>query len=435
MIVERMTDLIGNTPMLKIPESVHGLKNVDLYAKLEMMNPFGSVKDRTAWGMIKDDINDIVREKKTVFENSSGNTAKALQAIGASHGIQVKLVTGLSRVETQKDVILFMGSDIEEFAAANDCFDPSDPNDPQFLIQKAVQEQPGKIYFPSQFTNEKNPDIHYETTGAEILADLGRVDYFYGGLGTTGSSLGIARRLRAENPDLVSVGVTSEKNHFIPGIRSLDQMWESGLFEKKNYEEMITLKEKPCIEAMLELSRKLGLLCGPSSAANYLGAVTHLKKIDASLASRKTAVFLVGDRAEWYMDYVRERMPEVFKERPRPNSFASFEFSDADPAPQIAGAEVEKWITENDPLVIDIRSHIAFRLHHLKGAINIPQVTFEGLIDGADPFPKDRKILLACAVGEKTRRHAAYLQRRGYDVMSVAEGMRGLIMMPHLLAA
>ena len=107
------------------------------------------------------------------------------------HGVKVKIVSGLSKVQEQKDIIHFLGADLEEFAAANDCFDPNDPNDPQFLIEKAVQESPDKIFFTSQFTNEKNTQIHKETTGQEIVSDLGKVDYYFGGLGTTGSSRGI----------------------------------------------------------------------------------------------------------------------------------------------------------------------------------------------------------------------------------------------------
>ena len=92
MIVDKMTDLIGNTPMLKIDSAVTGLKNIDLYAKLEMMNPFGSVKDRTAWGMIKDDLEHIKSHNMTIYENSSGNTAKSLQAIAGMHGVKFRLV-------------------------------------------------------------------------------------------------------------------------------------------------------------------------------------------------------------------------------------------------------------------------------------------------------------------------------------------------------
>ena len=240
MIVEKITDLIGNTPLLKIPAEIHGLKNIDLYGKLEMMNPFGSVKDRIAWGMIKDDLDDIKAKGQTIFENSSGNTAKALQAIATMNGVSTKLITYLAKVDQVKDVVRMMGAEIEEVLGGSECFDPNDPNDPQFLIERAVKENPAAAYFPSQFTNEKNPEVHYETTGKEIADDLGSIDYFFGGLGTSGSTLGAARRIRDDvNPDLVTVGICAAKNDFIPGIRSLDQMWESGLFVKEHYQDFV----------------------------------------------------------------------------------------------------------------------------------------------------------------------------------------------------
>lgn len=427
MIVESITDLIGNTPLLKIPAHVHGLKNVELYGKMEMMNPFGSVKDRTAWGMIKDDLEMLKERNMTIFENSSGNTAKSLQAIAGLHGLKVRLVTGLGRVPEQRDMILQLGADIEEFAAASDCFDASDPNDPQFLIEKAVREHPGEIYFPSQFTNAKNPEYHYDTTGKEIVDDLGRVDFFYGGLGTTGSSLGVNRRLLEANPKTVCVGVAAAKHHFIPGIRSLDQMWESGLFERENYQELVSLKEGEVVDAMLELNRKVGLLCGPSSAANYLGAVQYLQALDAGFTEKQVAVFLVCDRAEWYVSYVRDRRPDVFKEEMKPNGFVAFDMDDVDTAPQMEPEALNAFIAEKNPLVIDVRSSMAYGMKSIPGAINIPVGLFEKLIDDAEPFPKDRPILLVCAVGEKTKKHAAYLQGRGYEVYSVKKGMRAVV--------
>ena len=435
MIAERITDLIGNTPLLKIPAEVHGLERVTLYAKLEMLNPFGSLKDRTAWGIIRDEIDELKTSGKTIVENSSGNTAKALQAIAGTYGLGVRLVTGLARVREQRDAMVHLGAEVEEFASASDCFDPNDPNDPQYLIQKAVQNNPGKYFFPSQFTNKKNVAIHYETTGAEIVRDLGPIDFYFGGLGTTGSSLGINRRLKEANPNTTCVGVTAEKGHFIPGIRSLDQMWESGLFEKENYDTVIPLREKQVIDAMMDLNRKVGLLCGPSSGANYLGALLHLKENLPKIEGNVTAVFLACDRVEWYYSYIRERSPEVFRETPKPTSFAAFDFNPFQTSPSILPSALEAWIAEHNPLIIDVRSKIAFNLSRIRGAMNIPQPIFEQMIDDSRPFSEQRPILLVCAVGEKTKKHVAYLTERGYRAFSLEKGMRGVQGTPAILAA
>ncbi|MBK9140986.1 MAG: pyridoxal-phosphate dependent enzyme [Candidatus Melainabacteria bacterium] len=424
MKYQRITDMIGNTPVLEIPSSVHGLENIDLYAKLEMMNPFGSVKDRIAWGLVKDDIEGIQEKGQTIYENSSGNTAKALQVIASMYGVKTKLITYLAKVDGVKDIVRMLGAEIEEVLGGSECFDPNDPNDPQYLIAKMVKEDPDKAYFPSQFTNPKNPDVHYESTGKEIADDLGRVDYFFGGLGTSGSTLGAARRLKVEgSPDLVTVGICASKNDFIPGIRSLDQMWESGLFEKENYADFVYVDSGEAVDAMMELVRKVGILCGPTSGASYLGSLRYLKQIDAGLTERKTAVFIVCDRVEWYVDYIRQRRPELFGQTRKPGSLRSFALEPEGVNAVVKVENVEDFIAEHDPLIIDVRGNLAYKMTTMPGAINIPWELFETMIDAADPFPKDRAILLVCPVGEKTTRYAAYLQTRNYRAYSLEGGI------------
>jgi cysteine synthase B len=424
MIVESMKELIGKTPLLRIPASFHGLPNVEVYAKLELLNPFGSVKDRTAWALIEDEIDGIAAGKKTIFENSSGNTAKALQAIAGLYGVKVRLVTGLSRVQEQKDLIYHLGGDVEEFATANDCFDPNDPNDPQFLIQKAANENPGAIFFPSQFTNDKNTKVHYRTTGEELLQDLGAVDYFFGGLGTTGSSLGIAKRLREAMPDSQCVGIVPKKHNFIPGIRSMDQMWESGLFERRNYEAFVEVGERESLEMMLRLNRELALLGGPSTGANMLGLIRHMKTVVPTLTKPVKAVFIACDRVEWYLSYLKQRMPEVYAEPAKPDSLCQFEFDDGSPLYVVEASEIENLTTQPHTRIIDIRSPVAFKAARIPGSINIPEAIFESLIDSGEPFPDDEAILLVCAVGDKTRRLAAFMRRKGCTAFSLDGGMR-----------
>lgn len=424
MIYERITDMIGNTPLLKIPEEVHGLPNIDLYAKLEMMNPFGSVKDRVAWGLVKDDIESIRANGQTIYENSSGNTAKALQVIASMYGVNTKLITYLAKVDGVKDIIRLLGAEIEEVLGGSECFDPNDPNDPQFLIEKAVKNNPGKAYFPSQFTNPKNPDVHYATTGKEIADDLGRVDYFFGGLGTSGSTLGAARRLRAEtSPDMQTIGICASKNDFIPGIRALDQMWESGLFTKDNYADFTYVDSGESVDAMMELVHRVGILCGPTSGASYLGTLRYLQPIAPTLTERKTAVFIVCDRLEWYMDYIRARRPHLFNQTPKPGSLRAFTAPAANDHASIPAAEAASWITENNPMIIDVRGNLAYKMTTLPGAINIPWEVFETMIDSADPFPKDKPLLLVCPVGEKTAHYAAYLRGRGYNAFGLGGGI------------
>lgn len=424
MIAEKITDLIGNTPLLKIPAHVHGLHNIDLYAKLEMMNPFGSVKDRVAWAMLKDDIEELKATNKPIYERSSGNTAKALQAIANLYGVDVKLVTNLAKVDVVKDIVRMMGADIHEISGASECYDPNDPNDPRHIIDRMIKESENDGFFTAQFDNPKNPDIHYQTTGKEIIDDLGSIDYFFGGLGTSGSTLGVSRRIRDDiNPDLKTIGICATKKDYIPGIRPFEEMWEAGVFVKDNYNDFVFVDSGESCDAMMELVKKCGVLCGPTSGASYLGTLKYLREIDPTLTTRKKAVFIVCDRMEWYTEYVRERRPDFFQQPIKEGSIKLFSSPTANDDYIVPAETASQWIDEKKPLIIDVRGNLAYKMMTIPGAINIPIELFEKMVDGQSPFPKDQSLLLICPVGEKTIHYAAYLQSRGYNAFSLEGGI------------
>ena len=424
MIIERMTDLIGNTPMLKIPAHVTGLKNIELYAKLEMLNPFGSVKDRTAWAMVKDDVADIENSGKTIYENSSGNTAKSLQAIANIYGLKFRLVSALAKVQEQKEVLQIMGAEIEEIATASDCFDPTDPNDPQYLIERKMAMNPDGVYFPSQFTNMKNPRFHEDTTAREIANDLGNIDYFFGGLGTTGTTLGICNYFRKRNPDFKAVGIAAQTGHFIPGIRNMGQMMESTMFRRDYYDRIYALTEKDALEGMMTLINKCAVLCGPSSGANFTAAIRHLKEIDGSLSAPVKAVFVVCDRMEWYMSFIKERMPELFGQKENPDGLFAFDSSRISIVPSISPNEIDQWKRDNSGgLIIDTRAAQSFGLIKIPGSMNMPQDQFEKWIDGHIPFDKNTPVLIVCAIGERSRHYAAYLGKLGVKAYNLDGGI------------
>ncbi|WP_280358287.1 pyridoxal-phosphate dependent enzyme, partial [Nocardia otitidiscaviarum] len=114
MKYDSILDAIGDTPLVRIDPTVHGLRHIDLYAKLEMLNPFGSVKDRPAWNMVREDLPAAIERGDAIVELSSGNTAKALAVIAAMHGLPFKSVTNRMRVPEIKDLLLLLGAQIEE---------------------------------------------------------------------------------------------------------------------------------------------------------------------------------------------------------------------------------------------------------------------------------------------------------------------------------
>jgi S-sulfo-L-cysteine synthase (O-acetyl-L-serine-dependent) len=426
MRYDSITDAIGNTPLVRIDPAVHGLRNIDLYAKLEMLNPFGSVKDRAAWHMTRAEMPDAVARGRTIVELSSGNTAKALAVIAGMHGLPFKTVTNRMRVPEIKELLLLLGARIEELPGQTECLDPMNTEDPLTLFHQALSDPESAYLHTDQYFNPRNTQAHMGGTGPEILKDLeGRVpNWFIAGVGTAGSSSGVAQVLREHDPEVRVIGLVAHKADFIPGIRTIDAVHEVGLFDPATYDAIEPVTSDEAIEGMLTLNRRCGMLAGPTSGAAYHGAVRHLRAIDPGLPERGCAVFIVCDRVESYLSYVRSRRPELLGQPPRKNSVAALTDAEAAAAAVIGVAEAQEWIARSGPLVVDLRSPFAYAALHIDGAVNIVDELFDELVRGGLPFSKSRPVLLACPVGEKSARYAALLTRMGHpDARSLSGGV------------
>ena len=309
MLYKSVTELIGNTPLIEISKEITKFKNINVYAKCELYNPFGSLKDRAGYAMLKDEIQKLKENNMTVIESSSGNTAKALQIICSMNGSPFKTVTNRIKIPETKEILKVAGAEIEELPGLSECPDPTDPNDPVAYIERIVSENHNKYYHTNQYTNLKNPKVHYEHTGKEIYEDLGKVDYFFGTLGTTGSSRGTIEYLLEKNKNLKKIGIIAEKGDTIPGIRNKDEMYEVGIFNKSLYDEIVLVNSDEAIEEMLVLNRKCGILGGPTSGAAFKGTLKYLREIDDKLKEPANAVFIACDRMEWYMSYIKKIRP------------------------------------------------------------------------------------------------------------------------------
>ncbi|GHJ35963.1 pyridoxal-phosphate dependent enzyme [Streptomyces sp. TS71-3] len=426
MRYDSITEAIGNTPLVRIDPAVHGLAHIDLYAKLEMMNPFGSVKDRAAWNMAGPHLAAAARDGSQVVELSSGNTAKALAVIAGMHGLGFKSVTNRMRVPEIKDLLLLLGAEIEELPGQSECLDPTATDDPLTLFHRKLSE-PGSAYLHTdQYFNQRNVEAHRTGTGPEIVKDLGgrAPDWFVACVGTAGSSTGVAQALRGHDPQVRVVGLVAEKSDFIPGIRSIDEAHEVGLFDPGTYDTVEAVAADDAIEGMLTLNRRCGILAGPTSGAAYFGAVRRLREADAALTERQSAVFIVCDRVESYLSYVRRRRPDLFGAPQRSAGPADLSEAEIRKAPAVGVADAQAWLATGRPLVVDLRSPYAFAALHIDGSVNIVDEVFGELLRGGLPFSRSRPVLLACPVGEKSARYAALLGRMGHpDVRSLAGGI------------
>ncbi|WP_329577373.1 pyridoxal-phosphate dependent enzyme [Kitasatospora sp. NBC_01250] len=442
MRYESITEAIGETPLVRISPAVHGLRTIDLYAKLEMLNPFGSVKDRAAWRMTRAALPEAVERGDTIVELSSGNTAKALALIAGLHGLRFKSVTNRMKVPEIKELLLLLGAEIEELPGQAECLDPTDTDDPLTRMHRMLTEAGGGYLHTDQYYSALNTEAHLTGTGPEILRDLdGRApDHFIACVGTAGSSTGVAAALRAGNPGLGVLGLVAHKSDFIPGIRTIDEVHEVGLFDPATYDAIESVTADQAIDGMVTLIRRCGLLAGPTGGAAYFGAVRHLRRLedeqqaqaartgdpDGAPVPRQTAVFIVCDRVESYLSYIRRRRPELLGQPPRRNSLASLTPAELAAAPAVDLEAARKWIAAEHPLVIDLRGPSAYAALHIEGSINIVDQLFDELLHGGLPFSTRQPVLLACPVGEKSLGYAALLTRMGHrDARSLTGGIVG----------
>ncbi|KUH36618.1 MULTISPECIES: pyridoxal-phosphate dependent enzyme [Streptomyces] len=431
MRYDHITDAIGDTPLVRIDPEVHGLRHIDLYAKLEMLNPFGSVKDRAAWRMAQPHLEEARRRGRTVVELSSGNTAKALAVIAGMHGLPFRSVTNRMKVPEIKDLLLLLGAEIEELPGQAECLDPTATEDPLTRIHRMLTEDDDAYLHTDQYYNPANAEAHSGGTGPEIIKDLGGVapDFFVACVGTAGSSTGAARALRAHDPAVSVIGLVAQKGDFVPGIRNIDEVHEVGLFDPRTYDALEAVSADEAIDGMLTLVRRCGILGGPTGGAAYHGALRYLRQRDAEQAGggdgrRRTAVFIVCDRVESYMSYVRTRRPELLRRPPRPNSPASVTPRELAEVHVIGVEEARAWIATERPVVVDLRGAFAFAALHIEGSINIVDELFEELLHGGLPFGRSQPVLLVCPVGEQSVTYAALLARMGHrDVRSLAGGV------------
>jgi len=422
MLITHISQAIGNTPLLEISPALHGLKNIRLLAKLECLNP-GSLKDRAAWYLLKDELDRLKAAGGTVIESTSGNTGIAMQMLCSAAGVPFRIVTNRMHVQEIKDVLLLRGADLMEMPATSSCPDPTDPGNPFAIIERMVSAEPGKFFHPSQYTNERNRRAHYETTGPEIDADAGgQIDYLIGGLGTAGSTSGAGDFLKEKNPDLKLIGVISQRGEVNPGIRNGDEMGEVGLFEKRRYDDIVVVSQADALDAMRQLILRTGVSCGPTSGAVFAGALKHLATIDAVLTRRSTACIILPDRVELYLSWLKKLRPQWFKQPAKKESLETVSVAQIQAAPTITVAQAEQWTADPAMLIIDMRGSLAFKAGHIAGSINMAEDLLKEQAERGLPVPPTRRLLLVCPVGEQSRRFAAFFKACGIDCASLEGG-------------
>ncbi len=282
-IFELLPSVENPTPLVRI-RKLNPSPEFKLYAKLEWFNPFGSVKDRAAWGMLRRlEAEGKAGPGRNLVEPTSGNTGLSLASMASVRGYKLRAIVP-GRVPREKKILLkIAGADLE---VLNDDVCPT-PGLGDGSINRAkshAKASPQEYVLPNQYENEENVRAHEETTGAEIWRQTeGKITHFFAALGTCGTITGTGRFLKAKNPAIQVIAVAPSEGHDVPGLRNISQLHVSKLFDSSVVDELLEIDYELAYERALELSRKEGLLAGPSSGLIFEGARQVVAKAKSGL--------------------------------------------------------------------------------------------------------------------------------------------------------
>lgn len=278
-----MVHKIGNTPLVELSSFSNG--NIKFYAKLEFCNPFGSVKDRAAYWMIKDaERRGILKKAKSIIiEPTSGNTGIALAGIARLLGYKVELVVPEKASEETKAILRRLGAILHE-TSDDLCPRVGAGTDQSIALAKAIAKpRPDIYYMPNQYENEANFLAHYESTGPEIWNQTrGEVTHFIAGCGTGGTITGAATYLKEQNKDVRVIAVQAQKNHLLQGLRNFEESAMPDLFKRRVgvVDEWITATNRESFDTVEMLSRKEKLLVGPSSGSVMSSMIKAAERLE-----------------------------------------------------------------------------------------------------------------------------------------------------------
>jgi cysteine synthase len=278
-----------------------------LYAKLEWFNPFGSVKDRAAWGMLRRlEAEGKVGPGHNVVEPTSGNTGLSLAALASVHGYKLRAIVP-GRIPREKKILLkIAGADLE---VLNDDVCPT-PGLGDGSINRAkshAKASPQEFALPNQYENEDNVRAHMETTGPEIWRQTeGKITHFFAALGTCGTITGTGRFLKGKNPAIQVIGVMPSEGHDVPGLRNMSQLHVSNLFDSSVVDDLLEIDYELAYDRALDLARKEGLFAGPSSGLILEGALQVVAKARTGLG-----VMIFPDNVFKYLSHMVKHHPEL----------------------------------------------------------------------------------------------------------------------------
>lgn len=305
-VYNNILDTIGNTPIVRLNKIARGLKSTIL-AKLENLNPGGSVKDRIGIAMIEEaEKKGLIKPGGTIIEPTSGNTGIGLAMVAAVKGYKMVFVMPEKMSEEKRNLLRAFGAKV--VITPTDA-PPDSPENNHRVAEKLARETPN-AFMPNQYENKANPDTHYRTTGQEIWQQTdGEVDVFVCTMGTGGTITGAGRFLKGKKKTLKVIGVDPEGSIFHPRfygekekphqykVEGIGEDFMPGTMDLSIIDEIISVSDKDAFETARRLTREEGILAGGSSGSAVYAAIKVAKELD----QKKTIVTLLPDTGRNYL--------------------------------------------------------------------------------------------------------------------------------------
>ncbi len=304
-VYDSVADMIASpeepTPMVKLNDRINPGEGFDIYLKLERYNPFGSIKDRIAKTMLEGlDIS----EGQSLVEPSSGNTGVALTALANAMDVPVEIAVPSRIPEEQKTLLRLLG--VNTLWEADDNLCPVFPNEgARGLVNGILNSKGGENYVtPNQYENELNVAAHYDNTGPEIWKQTeGRVKYFFAGFGTCGTTSGVGKYLKEQDPSIRVIGVEPTiAEHNLPGMKRISELRDDlipKILDRSIIDDIVSVEDDDAYRTGIELARKTGILVGPTTGAILSVALKYANKNEG------LAVVISPDDAFKYMSFYR----------------------------------------------------------------------------------------------------------------------------------
>ena len=289
----KVTELVGNTPLLELASVSAEVSDVRILGKAEWYNPGGSVKDRPALWMIRDgESSGALTPGKTILDATSGNTGIAYAWIGAALGYKVKLCMPGNASEERKKILRAYGV---EFVLT----DPGEGSDGAIReVRRLYAEDPERYFYPDQYSNPANPRAHYESTAPEIWEQTGgEITHFVAGLGTSGTFVGTASSLKEYNPEIKVISFEPESAfHGLEGMKHMESAIVPEIYDPTIADENRRIATEDAYEMVKRLAREDGVLVGVSAGAAVATALEVAREIEGGVV-----VTILCDGADKYL--------------------------------------------------------------------------------------------------------------------------------------